>query len=636
MDDILSYIKLILLKEENMQIAEKYRTISILEAIRNIESRSFRLPAIQRKFIWKPAQIIALFDSILQGYPINTFMMWHVVSSHIKTNFRFYDFLSNYCQRFGEDNLLSDTRGSQDFMAVIDGQQRLTSIYIGLKGTYAYKMPRVWWPAAKDDNILPPRKLYIDLKQPATFENESSQLKYCMRFLTEAEYQAGQNEKKHIWFEMGRILDCEQNVDISKIYPTVVMPILKELNLEANEFAGETLSQMYVAFMIVPTIHYYLEEKQEIDYVLDVFIRTNSGGTSLSFSDLLMSIAIANWRGDARADIDNLVNNIWQAADMRFSISRDWILKTCLCLVDADIRFRVENFTADYVGRIEENWTSIRDCITETFRFLNKMGFTDQCIKAKNAIIPLVYYLYRKPHVGGFLYKFINRDTTGLHTERCIMTKWLNTVILKRTFGSQSDTILTAIRRIISENIFHNGFPIQQIIDAYIGTSKDMRFDEQYIDTLLHMHKDDSSCRSVLMLLFPDINIDLRYDIDHLHPANGFRENNLKQYNSIYSNEFLRNFYLDSNNWDTIPNLQLLNSSQNRGPKNDRSLKDWIDDPTNAFKKEDLLVPPETSLEFEDFPDFIDVRIKILKEKLMSNVAMSETPLANEIIEDEN
>lgn len=88
-----------------------------------------------------------------------------------------------------------DTRGSQDFMAIIDGQQRLTSIYIGLKGTYAYKIPRVWWPAAKDDNILPPRKLYVDLKQPAIFENESSQLKYCMRFLTDAEYQASQNEK---------------------------------------------------------------------------------------------------------------------------------------------------------------------------------------------------------------------------------------------------------------------------------------------------------------------------------------------------------------------------------------------------------------------------------------------------------
>ena len=198
-----------------MQIAENYRTISILEAIRHIESRNFRLPAIQRKFIWKPAQIIALFDSILQGYPINTFMMWHVSASHIKTNFRFYDFLSNYCQRFGEDNLLSDTRGSQDFMAVIDGQQRLTSIYIGLKGTYAYKMPRMWWPAVKDDNVLPPRKLYIDLRQPAAHDNESSQLKYCMRFLTNAEYLASKSEQRYDWFEIGKILDCDQNIDIS-------------------------------------------------------------------------------------------------------------------------------------------------------------------------------------------------------------------------------------------------------------------------------------------------------------------------------------------------------------------------------------------------------------------------------------
>ena len=69
-----------------MQRSEKYQTISILEAIQNIESRKFRLPAIQRKFIWKPHQIIALFDSILQGYPINTFMMWHVKESKIKTD----------------------------------------------------------------------------------------------------------------------------------------------------------------------------------------------------------------------------------------------------------------------------------------------------------------------------------------------------------------------------------------------------------------------------------------------------------------------------------------------------------------------------------------------------------------------
>ena len=614
-----------------MQMTEKYRTISIIEAIRNIEARCFRLPAIQRKFIWKPHQIIALFDSILQGYPINTFMMWHVTEQRIKSEFRFYDFLVNYCECFGEDNLLTDTRGSQDFMSVIDGQQRLTSIYIGLKGTYAYKMPRMWWPAVKDERVLPPRKLYIDLKKEAPCANESSQLKYTMRFLTDAEFVESKNDNKYVWFEVGKILEAPTNIDISKIYPEVVMPVLKGLNLESNEFAGETLSRMYVAFMIEPAIHYYLEEKQEIDYVLDVFIRTNSGGTALSFSDLLMSIAIANWRGDARADIDNLVQNVWQAADMRFSISRDWLLKTCLCLVDADIRFRVENFTADCVRQIENNWNAISDCITETFRFLNNMGYTDQNIKAKNAIIPLVYYLYRKPYADGYLYQAINKDKTGIHEERVTMAKWLNTVILKRTFGSQSDTMLSAIRKIISSNLNSTVFPMKQIIDSYIGTTKDMRFDEQYINSLLHIHKDDPNCRSVLMLLFPDINVNFRYDIDHLHPKDSFKKENLNLFPVINENEDLRNFYLDSENWDTIPNLQLLNSSQNRGPKKARSLKEWIEDPSNAFRREDLLIPVSTSLEFEHFPAFREARIRAIKAKLVHNVIMSQTPLATEI-----
>ena len=140
----------------------------------------------------------------------------------------------------------------------------------------------------------------------------------------------------------------------------------------------------------------------------------------------------------------------------------------------------------------------------------------------------------------------------------------------------------------------------------------------------------------VLMLLFPDVNVNFRYDIDHLHPKDGFKKENLKFFPAINGNEDLRNYYLDPENWDTIPNLQLLNSSQNRGPKKARSLKEWIEDPTNAFKKGDLLIPLDTSLEFEDFPAFIEARIKAIKVKMAENVIMSAAPLANEIDEQEN
>ena len=42
-------------------------------------------------------------------------------------------------------------------------------------------------------------------------------------------------------------------------------------------------------------ISYYEEESQDIEKVLNIFIRTNSGGTVLSYSDLLLSIATAQW-----------------------------------------------------------------------------------------------------------------------------------------------------------------------------------------------------------------------------------------------------------------------------------------------------------------------------------------------------
>lgn len=134
---------------------EYEKAITIEKAIHQIVNRRYLLPAIQRKFTWSSSQICVLFDSIMRGYPINTFMFWEVREPEVKKSFRFYQFLERYCERFEENNPDFDTKGHGDFFAVIDGQQRLTSLYIGLKGTYAYKLPRKWWPRTKDDSILP-------------------------------------------------------------------------------------------------------------------------------------------------------------------------------------------------------------------------------------------------------------------------------------------------------------------------------------------------------------------------------------------------------------------------------------------------------------------------------------------------
>src|ERR1035441_2085673 len=80
------------------------KAITIEKAIQNIVYRRYLLPAIQRKFTWDTSQICVLFDSVMRGYPINTFMFWEVTDPFLKKSFRFYQFLEKYCERFGENN----------------------------------------------------------------------------------------------------------------------------------------------------------------------------------------------------------------------------------------------------------------------------------------------------------------------------------------------------------------------------------------------------------------------------------------------------------------------------------------------------------------------------------------------------
>ena len=124
--------------------------ITIADAIARIGERRLLLPAIQREFIWGSEKVEWLFDSLLQGYPFGSFLFWEVRDQDAKTQYRYYEVLGKFRERFATHNPEFNTQGHYDFDAVLDGQQRLTALYIGLKGTYAYKMPRVWWEDNSD------------------------------------------------------------------------------------------------------------------------------------------------------------------------------------------------------------------------------------------------------------------------------------------------------------------------------------------------------------------------------------------------------------------------------------------------------------------------------------------------------
>ncbi|MEE7043570.1 DUF262 domain-containing protein, partial [Escherichia coli O79:H4] len=523
-------------------------------------------------------------------------------------------------QRFNEENpCVATNAGFHDFKAVIDGQQRLTSLYIGLCGTYAYKKPRVWWPSAQDDRILPPRKLYVDLTAPLNSDDELM-MKYNFRFLTDKQYADSLTDNKHHWFCLHEIFKYEQHDSPDDILFNVVVPELEKRDLISSEFSRKTLLKLYTKIRTENLIHYFNESSQDIDHVLDVFIRTNSGGTKLEFSDLLMSIAVAHWQGDFRRELDELTKNIYQNNEMSFYIERDWFLKTSLMLIDSDVRFKVKNFTSEEVGKIQQQWSEIKSCIKETFILIRRFGINPQSLISKNAVIPVVYWLYKKQTSGHPLYTTINLLNKN-HNERSVISQWFYMVLLKGIFGSQADALLTSIREVMKNSLSDIHFPLEKIIDRYKGSNKDLRFDDEYIESLLNIRYGEGRCRALLHLLFPETNPTEVFHIDHLHPRNHFSKKYLEKLDYVANSPENLRFYENPEHWDTIPNLHLLNHSQNIS-KQDTSLKQWLSQPSNNYSPSMLLVSDE-NIEFSRFPEFYNERRNALKQRLLNRVFLT-------------
>src|SRR4029079_3626 len=92
------------------------------------EQGGFWLPNIQRPFVWKEEQIERLFDSILREYPISTLLIWKT-----KARIRRRKFIDNYWHSLKLTAFYAP-EDDKPKLLVLDGQQRLQSLFIGLLG----------------------------------------------------------------------------------------------------------------------------------------------------------------------------------------------------------------------------------------------------------------------------------------------------------------------------------------------------------------------------------------------------------------------------------------------------------------------------------------------------------------------
>ncbi|MBM0596764.1 DUF262 domain-containing protein [Helicobacter pylori] len=558
---------------------------SIKEVVDELNVRYF-LPDIQREYVWlKKAdekKIEQLFDSILRGYPIGSFLFWKLQKEDIaksdeqdsdKLNFQLYQFITNYDERKPHNEKIRiEQIKRDDLYIVLDGQQRLTSLYIGLKGTRTLKKKNA---KINNPNAYEEKRLYLNLKHQPNMDNPEDNYEF------EFHAQKPENDKKHWWFKVGDILELKN-----------VWNYAQEHDLRDNRL--ELLETLNKAVHDKQLISFFEETEKNLNKVLNIFIRVNSGGVKLSYSDLLMSILTASFSRDIRKKMNELVDAL---KDKGFSnMGQDQVLKTCLLLIGKDTTFELKNFNKNNIKEIEDNWEKITESICNAAELLENFGYAG-CLGSAYILSSLAYFY------------FLNSNSKMNKNDEEQALKFVRNAQIMSYFTPSTDTKLNNIANSMKdvktfESFNHNLAKHQ---------TSPLKITNDAIEDIV-CSSSDARVFPILQILYPKLNcktttfhIDHIY-LDHIYPKSKFKKENKKLNKDFYG-------------WrDYLFNLQLLDGAENSAKK-DKDPEVWLKEEYKDEKaieeyKKGNYIDPTLKLEWENIKEFREKREEAIITKL--------------------
>lgn len=569
-------------------------------------NRSYLLPAIQRPFVWSSAQIVALFDSLLKGYPISSFMFW-AVDEETKAELRCYKFIENYRPEMMNE---PTSAAGQQAVLVLDGQQRLTSLMIGLRGTYSEKAKH-----ARSSNAAAwsAKTLFLDLLKdpdPRNADDEESN-EFGVTYGLSFHERRPANSHRHHWFKIGSMLDYPTDERLDALIAKVRTEFHAGVSDWEKALAEDTLRRLHRVIWKDEGVNFYTEHDQSVDRVLDIFVRANDGGTKLSKADLLMSMITSKWSsGSAREEIGSFVDHINRGLAAPNKVTRDLVLKACLVVCDYEVVYNVKNFTAEAIAEIERNWTRIRQAIENTFRLLNRYGLTGDNLGSLNAVLPLVYYIYNTPDFdfrGSSEFERVNASAMHL---------WLINSLLVSAFVGHSDQTISTARATIRDHLrVGRDFPTQKLFDAMAKGGRLSQVDERTIEELLEMQYGKPRTFVALSMLYRDVDWNgASWHVDHIIPQADAQKNVLRGRNLP---EHRIQEILSAVN--SLGNLQLLRGDENI-EKGALPFRSWITGRRVDFYDQHMIPERLDLCDVLQLPEFVREREKLIRQRLLALV----------------
>lgn len=559
-----------------MNIIGEYRKATIKHVVKNSVNIEMFLPALQRHYVWDKARICKLFDSILRGYPIGTFMCYIIRGDELQ-NWDVYKFLSELKEY--NKNERAVTEHYRSLALVLDGQQRLTSLYVGLCGSIVEEYR----------GNLVHKYLYMDLLHDSTKQVDNDNNLYAFEF---RENDKGSEDE--LWFKVPKLLSYSKTYELRNSIDK------SNLTEEQKNIVDINIEQLFNAVNVDDAINWFEIDEATKEDITEIFVRINSSGVKLEYSDILLSTATSRWsKFNAREEFETFTDRINKNGTFEFS--KDFVLKGALYLTpDVPIKYNVSSFTPENLLKIEEEWASIKASLMSAVDLIDNLGFSNNNLVTKNAILPIAYYLkYFKKKRDVFVSSTLNEDIK----EKSIIRKWLIISTIKNAFGGSGDTILERCRKVINSN--NSVFPAEAILKE-LGVSTALNEEDIFSN---RTNYGNSFCLPVLMLMQEDSESINKVHLDHIFPKSTLTKYELQKRGIDEQTAEEINKTRNS-----IANIQLLTGKENMD-KSDMSFEEWISSRNESFKKSHL-IPEMGSYRYEDFLIFIEERKKLMVEAI--------------------
>ena len=558
---------------------------TVSDTIKEISNSVFVLPVIQRRLVWNEEKMELIFDTLLKGNSFGGIM----ALEEEKGNEPLFEHREFSLDGSTVKSKKSRHRLSRDRYFIIDGQQRLQSFYMGLKGSFNGKA------------------LYYNLN------SNYPELEFDFKFINDPDKLP--NKKKNdngkllpnIWYPVIDLFNRLKKTNNDRQVAEEIAKELKITDVSIQKSIGDNIWQFYrgvfnnssigISKVIINRSLDKISNKQRI---VELFRRLNDGGTKLSAFDLVASI-LKGFEWEMESFLDEITEK-YQV----IGISQDEIIKLIFILQNDHKKQLVDISAADAEFTIQ-NKVRIENTLAALEKFLHTSKLYEYYKTGNRSTVPLyfiAYNLFHKKISDEDILKFYdNFDTNNEDYLEC--HKWLFTSLLNGVFKSRGAGWIpykTGVRKIleIMKNEKGNVFPVKKIYKTYREHPLNFfqpKIKEEYLD--------DFDTSFVYYLIYDKQKVVRLQDVDHIHPRHILEEKEI-----------------DWEDINSIANFQLLDSGTNRGKKNGKELYDWINNYVQDidFYLKRHLIPEDKNLwKSDNFLEFIEKRNALIASKLKTS-----------------